>query len=280
MLSTPVNEFGLTISSIAGAQPTATIGTAVTPAQNTYGSYATLLSGASVTDDAWRFRLCVHTVGISANSRPGVIALGVDPAGGTSFTKVVDLLVGPASPYGADQNGYWFEFPFFIKAGSSIGVAASVGSANLTAIRAFIELKCRPTHPELIRAGSYIDSFGVTLASSTGTAITPGTSSKGAWTQMGSNLTKAYWFWDFGYAVANATMTTQTLHIDLGVGDGTNMKTIISNAPLITTASEGAGRKPCGEYGWGASGDGVYLRVQSGSTPDTGQSAAAYAVGG
>src|SRR5262249_15219377 len=149
---------------------------------NAYGSYATLISGASLTDDVYEITININSVGISAAARDCLVSIGIDPAGGTSFTNLVDLVCGPAVTYSEASTtllggGVSFTFPFFIKAGTSIGAAAAVNSATLTAINVWVQCKCRPSRPDLVWAGTYIDEFGVSTGTSAGTAITPGTAS-------------------------------------------------------------------------------------------------------
>ena len=280
MLHTVANEFGLVIHSTAdGTRPATAMGTAVTPAQNAYGAYATLIAGASLTDDALEIEICVNTVGISTVARDCVVSLGIDPTGGTTFTSLADLVCGPAAGHIVLSGGTWYRFPLFIKAGTSIGVAAAVNSTNLTAINVFCRVKCRPSRPEALKVGQYIDQFGVTLASSAGTAVTEGGAADGAWVHLGANLTRPCWYWEFGFGCNNATMSGGTSYVDLGIGDGTNNKIAISNAPVIVSGSEQIGKAFAGGFGGGAVGDGVYARSQ-GNTGNAGVSIAAYGVGG
>lgn len=280
MLVVPANEWGLIIHSTAdGTRPTSATGASVTPAQNAYGAYTTLIAGASLTDDCYEIELCINDVGVGSAARDCVVSLGTDPSGGTSFTSLADLVCGPATFHTTLSGGTWYRFPLFIKAGTSIGVAAAVNSATLTAINVFCRVKCRPSRPEAIKVGTFISQFGVTLATSSGTAITEGTTTDGAWTQLGAALTKPCWYWEFGYGCNNATMNAGIAYVDLGIGDGVNFKIAISNAPIMTSASEQVSKAFAGAYARAAVGDGVYARSQS-STSNAGVSIAAYGVGG
>src|SRR5687767_5995180 len=80
------NSFQLVITSIAdGTQPAANMGTSVTPGNNTYGSYASVIAGASVTDDAYGIEICFNSGYVDSTARDGIATIGFDPAGGTSF---------------------------------------------------------------------------------------------------------------------------------------------------------------------------------------------------
>jgi len=280
MLAPVMNEWSYVLNSVAdGTQPSTTFGTSVTPATNSFGSYAQLVAGASVTYDLWELDIVVHGLSASGVARNAVVRLGIDPAGGTSYTTVADLLVGPAGSITA--GGVRFTFPYAVKAGSSIGIAGSVNSGTLTAFRAFCTGRGMPSHPESIRAGAYIDAFGVTLASSSGTAVTPGTAAEGSWTEIGT-LTRTCWHWNFGIGVNDSTMTALTMLVDIGIGDASNKKIVISNAWTSSNTAEEVYKgfaHSCG-YGLGVSGDKVYARIQASTTPDSNVSIACYGTGG
>lgn len=280
------NEFGLTLYSTAdGTRPAAAFGVAVTPGNNAYGSYATLISGASLTDDVYEIWICVNNAGIAASARDCVVSIGLDPAGGTSFTSIVDLVCGPAAPYQETSTqlaggGVTFLFPLFIKAGTSIGAAAAVNSATLNAISVCCQCKARPSRPDLLWVGTHIDQFGVTLASSNGTAITPGTTSEGTYLLLGT-LAKSCGYLEFGYGVNSATMTNNAINVDIAIGDGTNFKNVVCNAPVVTnSAEEIMKRADFRGYCNGAVGDKIYARAQVGpNAADANNSIAVYAVG-
>jgi hypothetical protein len=280
LVNPQANTFGLTLLSTAdGTRPVAAMGTAITPAQNAYGTYASMISGGSLTDDVYEIEININTVGISAAARDCVVSLGLDPAGGTTYTSICDLLVGPASPYNILGGGTWFKFPYFIRAGTSIGLAAAVNSATLTAINGFVRVKCRPSHPEQIMIGRYIDQFGVTFASSSGTALTEGGASEGAYVQVGAALTRPIWYLEFGYGCNNATMSAQLSEIDVAVGDATNKLNVINGAAVTSNASEQQSKSAQGRYCVAATGALLYGRAQS-SAGNTGSSIALYGVGG
>lgn len=279
----PSNTFGLSIFSTAdGTRPTsASFGTSVTPVQNAYGSYAQLISGANLTDDCYELVICVNNVGISTVSRDCVVSIGLDPAGGTSYTSLVDLVVGPASNMGAvvGSGGVWFKFPIFIAAGTSIGAAGAVSSTDVTSFGVCCVARCRPSHPENIIIGKFIDQYGVTLASSSGTAITEGTTSEGAYVALSSALTRPIVHLSFGRGHANGTMSSGLNVIDIAIGDASNKLVIISNAPVLTSSSEFQTKMPSGEPCDGAIGVIVYGRAQTSTNAPSGVSLAAYGVG-
>lgn len=62
--------------------------------------------------------------------------------------------------------------------------------------------------------GTAVESVGLTPASSSGTAVTPGTTSEGSWTLLGT-LTNAARYMGVGCSIGNGTMTSQPYHVDL-----------------------------------------------------------------
>lgn len=278
-------DFQKIVSSHGTTRPAASFGAVVTPgASNVYGSYATILTGANNTDDSYGILINANSNAVTTAARDTIMTIGLDAAGGTTFTTfIADLLVSCAGPYVAGKGcGIWYFFPVFIKAGSTIGAKASVNNATAGTLACNVRLLCQPRHPDAVRVGSFVDTFGIETSTSSGTAVTAGTTSEGAWTQLGSNATKAYWFWQLGFGMNNTVMGGVSLHGDLAIGDGTNLKIAIQDELCATsTAEELSTHKTSPDReAIAASGDGVYGRLQCSGASSTGRSMAAYGVGG
>jgi hypothetical protein len=288
ILSPIVNEWDLVIPSVAdGTRPATNFGTSCTPGNNTYSAYVSILAGASVTDDVFGIAINFNTVGASATARDTICTIGFDAAGGSSFTDaIVDLLCSNAGLYqqsAGGVGGVWYYFPLFIKAGTSIGYKASQNNAAPAAMRCHVVLFCRPRRPELVWAGSYVDTFGSTPASSSGTAFTPGTTSEGAYAQIGSSVAsgKNYRYVEFGWGDNSSAQANNITHLDVAVGDATNKRIVVPNGRISSDAGEVV-HKPSGQgmYCNLAVGDLLYVRGQSGpNAASTTASAALYAVG-
>lgn len=275
-----VPEYLWSLSTTTG-QPSGTFGTSVTPGNNTYGTYAELIDGALVTEDVWKLRINVNSNSVSAALRDTLITVGIDPTAGTSYTdKLTDLMVSDAAAYDVHCGGVWYEFPYFIPAGSSIAVKASVNNGTVGSLRCWMTLYGKPKRPEITPLGTIFRSFGAVTASSRGTLVTPGTASEGAWTQLGSATVEPLWYWSFGYGVGDATMTGMVVHADIGCGDASNKRTIIEDFPIVQLGTEIIGRSAAGAYMTVAAGDLIYGRLQASTTPDTDHSLIAYAIGG
>src|SRR5688500_12308555 len=95
-------------------RPINNLGQAVTPAQNTKGSWATVLAGASVTNDVWEIVVQVNNADRPSISRDLLIDIGIDT--GSGFTVLIpDLLASYAGPYvSGGQLGRCFSFPLHI----------------------------------------------------------------------------------------------------------------------------------------------------------------------
>lgn len=279
-------DFGLVLSSIAdGTQPGNAIDKLVTPGTNAYGAYTQLLAGAAVTDDCYEIEITVSGRG---NVQPdALVAIGADPAGGSSYTDIIaDLVCGPVWSYfdGAEwstSGGCVFTFPLYIRAGTSLAARGSV-QAGVLGLGVSIILRARPSHPELLPRGAFVTTLGSVLANSAGTAIVPGLVSEGAWTQIGGALTTPLWWWEFGYGLRAGLASAGRTHVDIAIGDASNKKIIIANAPIVRATNLTQRKMSAGRYGLGNIGDLVYARAQTVGAGGNGgnQSIAVYGVGG
>ena len=271
MLNTLPNEWGLIIESVAdGTRPaTTTWGTSVTPGNNAYGSYAQVLTATS--DETYLCRIMISAIGVSGAAKDCLVTIGIDPAGGTSYTDfIVDLSASNApNLVSLGLLPHIYEFPVIIPSGATVAAKASVNNATVGTARVALTLFGRPSRPELVKAGTFVTTFGSTPASSSGTAITPGTASEGAWTQIGSALTVPLWHWEWGIAVNSATMANNLHLVDIGLGDASNKKIVVPNGIAGESASEGLAKMTQGRNGLGAVGDIVYARVQTGPNAAT-----------
>lgn len=289
-MASRVNEFALIVPSVAdGTRPAGgtTIGAAVTPGNNAYGSYAQVIAGAAVTDDVYGVWININGFAASTILTDCLVTLGIDPAGGTTFTDWINHLLcscgGDRYVHGATQGGgISYYFPIFLKAGTSIGAKASMNNGAPPNVGVQVVLFCRPTRPELLRVGKFVRTFGEVTASSRGTLITPGTAAEGAWTQLGIAIAEPLWCWDFGCGLNDTAILGNSYVCDIGIGDGSNKKVAIRDGLWSTSTTEAAVKHlPLNPYRQAAVGDIVYARSQVGpSGADVDFSMIAYGVGG
>ena len=272
-------DFKWSVESIT-SRPVAGFGTTVTASGsvNTMGSWASVLSGASVTEDVWGILININSVGASGVNTAGLIDIGIDEAGGTSFTtKIPYLIAGNASTYTVGGGVYYY-FPLFIKAGSSIGARFQNVTASRTA-RVWVTLYGAPARPETTRVGQVVEAIGINAGTSTGTAVTAGTTSPGSWTSIGS-LTEPAWWWQLGHNYTGTAAVAAAWHWDIAADSAGNVPIVTSIRTETTTAELGS--NPPLTAGCTANvpgGTTIYARGQCSGTPPSGTAVAVYAVG-
>lgn len=223
-----------------------------------------------------------HAVSASGQARDCIADIGVDPAGGTSYSVLIpDLLCSCAGTITLNTSmGIDYVFPIRINSGSSIAVRMSVNNATVGTGRAWIRGYGKPEHPDITRFGTVVQAIGITAASSSGTAVTPGTTSDGTWTSLGT-VTRQAWWWQVGIGCNDSTMTDALVyHGDLSAGSSGGDTMIIEDVVACSTSAEqfgfhpppGTGAKtiPAGATLWG--------RLQCSGTADSNLSMAAYAL--
>ena len=105
-------------------RPAAAYGSVITPGLNTMGSWVQLLTGAQMANDAYGILININNSSTSATTRNILLDVGVDNAGGTSYTvKIPYLMGGHASPYNIGSGGIWYYFPLFIPKSSGVPVS-------------------------------------------------------------------------------------------------------------------------------------------------------------
>jgi len=239
LLAVGVNKFSFKYSNI-GATPSLTPGTAVTPgASNAEGSWTEVASAANISQDIYGFLLWVSGGATSTQQKDHLLDIGVDPAGGTSYTAIISNIICGESPAitNAGVLGRFYYFPHRIKSGSSVAVRIQGNNATAGTVQVVMEFYGQPSHPELVRAGQYAETIG-TITNSGGVTFTPGdTGTEGAWTSLGTT-TRALWWWQLCVQVSSGTISGRTYYLDLAYGDASNKVVIIENLPLAAGGSE------------------------------------------
>lgn len=286
MLLVPgLSSYGFTFDNW-GTNPTATaLGTAVTPgASNAEGTFTQIASSANIAQDCYWLWVRVSGGAGSTAQKDHLLDIGVDPAGGTSYTAVISNAVcGETNTLVAQSAGAAFMFPLFIKAGSS--VAARVQGSNATAGSVLVGAKFwgQPSRPEAVPAGMFSETIG-TITNSGGVSFTPGNAADGTWVDLGTT-TKAMWWWQLGYEISNATITAEQTYIELAFGDGSN-KHIILRAVHVGSAAEVVQDVVLANLMFPAcywpvpAGAHIYVRGRCNNAPDTGYNAVAIGIGG
>lgn len=281
------HDFQWEYSNVSATRPnTAGWGTSHTPSTtaDTFSTYATLVSSANITQDVYGVMLCFNNAASSNTIRNTLVNIGVDTAGGTSFsTRIPDLYASSASPLAGSGMGVWYYFPLYIPSGSSIGIQA--GSTTATAFHTAIWLYGLPRRPEAIRTGSYVTAFGATRGTSwRGTNVTLGTTNEGLFTPIGSATTQSHWWWQAGWGQADASQSLQAVTLDIAAGSSTTVnKLLLTDQTWVTNAAEQISNVPWFQTSYNnvADGENIYARCQTSiATADTGSNVLVYGLGG
>lgn len=285
------------VRSIAnGTRPTQVgAGTSVTPATDAWGSWAEVFAAAAwpaEANDACGILIRVTDAGLGSATRGVLVSIGVDTAGGSSYTPIVTsddgttesglyCANGEANASGSGGAGFEWYFPLAIARGSSIAARAAVSGAVLDAMRVEVTLCYAPSGP--VRVCRFIHAFGVDTATSSGTTVVPGTASDGAWTQIGAGAVgRSYWGCEFSLSVEDPTMANNATDVEVTAGDAANKRpSFVLDHMVRNTSTEFVLKQqaftPCEVV----AGDLLYMRAQTGPNAlDTRYAGAVYLIGG
>ncbi len=256
-----------------------------TPGNNAKGAWAEVISGAALTQTVYLLHILFSGAATAGQSKNAIADIGVDATGGTSYTVLIpDLLYSSAGTYNAGGQGTLYTFRLRVLAGSSIAVRGSVNNGTVGTFRCNMQVFGQPRDPGAIRYGTYVRAFGITSASSSGTAIAGGDvgqAADGTMTELGTVAAgDRLWDWQLGFGIDNAASAGANYFADLAVRTTTNY--VVRDALIGTSSAEIASltnpTMPVRFLGIG--GDKVYGRLQCSGTPDTGLSMSAYGTGG
>lgn len=260
--------------------PSTSVGTSVTPS-GSGGNWTRVRTAAEVSEDVECIFLCIGSTSSSGANRLVSVDVGVDPAGGSSYSTVLSrLLCGKANTI-YNTGGTKFVFPLRIKAGSSIAVR---GLSNYTtSFYVIIKLYGKRGRSGVFPVGTYSQTIGYSSAA-TGTSFTPGANNYGGYYTLGTT-TKDLWWWQSAWALSNSTVTAEYVNIQFAWGDSSS-KRIIHTRLHAGTTSETCLDTLGENLVWHASycevpaGSTLYVRGNGYSSPDTGYSALLIGIGG
>lgn len=277
-----VNTFKGRITNMTG-RPAQSWGSVINPGNNTFSTYNEILGNTAY--ECFGIAIVAHNVGVSTLAKDALLTLGFDHAGGTSYTDntISNLLVSHAGSLA--WGGVWYYFPLYIPAGTAIAARGSTNNATVGQINVGVILYGRPTRPELVRAGAYVDTFGANTAASNGTTVTSGTTSEGSWTEMTSGTTtRPYWWFQTGFGANDSSLGSVLYGMDLAVGDASNKEVVFEN---VLSCSGGSTEQLCRPLLPSEAytcdipeGQRIYTRMQCSGTADSSLSMCAYALGG
>lgn len=265
-----------------GANPSTTLGTSVTPgASNAEGSATVIATGANIATDVYWVLIKVYNGNTSGQSKPHLLDIGADLAGGTSYTWLMSNLVCGASA-GIGSNALTFLMPLYIKAGSQVAVRVQGGNATAGTLRVTAKFYGRPSRPEALPVAGISETIGA-ITNSDGVSFTPGNASDGTWVSLGTT-TYPLWWWLLGSQISGV-MTSGQVYIDLAFGDATNkhiikraMQSVVSTETLAEMMQTNVCFTEC--YCPVPAGSELFVRGRCSGAPDTGYNAVAVGFGG
>lgn len=284
MLHTPgLSAFNFTFDNW-GANPSATIGTSVTPgASNAEGSWTQIASSANIAEDCYWLYVQIHTGATSGAAKNQLLDIGIDPAGGTSYTAFLSNLAVGASPALSAAGAREHVFPIFIKAGSSVAVRIQGSNATAGTVRVAARFYGRPTRPEVVPRGARSQTFG-TITNSNGSSVTPGNAADGSWVDLGA-VSQPLWWWQIGYQVDNTTITAEYTYLEVAWGDASNkirMFKVMHGGTTSETCGLAAQTQmlAAAAYNPVPAGANIYVRARCNNSPDTGYNVTVVGIGG
>lgn len=265
-----------------GTNPGSAPGTSITPgASNAEGTYTSIATGSNLSQDIYWLLLTVHGGGTSTAQKDHLLDVGIDPAGGTSYTTVISNIVCGGT-YGIQGIPQSFAFPLFIKSGSQVAVRIQGSNATAGTVIVSARFLGQPSNPENVPCGQFTETIG-TITNSQGQSFTPGNAADGTWQSLGTTA-KAMWWWQLGWQVSNAGTAVERTYIELAHGDGSNKHTILKTMSSSTNAEQNGaffnGNLSAGCYRYVPAGATLYVRGRCENAPDSGYNAVAIGVGG
>lgn len=280
MLQGGVSGFNFIAGNLVGVRPAgANQGVSLTPGNNTYGSYVEVVSDTLITQDCYGILININSGATSAAAKDMIVTIGKDESGGTSYSDWIShLYASCCSPMNVNLGGAWYYFPLYIKNGTALAAKASVNNATVGTVRCNIWVFGAPDKPHNLRVGQGVDTIGAVTGSSRGTSVTPGTTSEGTWTSLGST-TKDCFAWQSGFGINNATITALTYFFDISAdNDSTTPNLIQIDNMAVGTTSEQLSFTQWPAFKEVVAGQTIYGRAQCSGTPVSGCSMMAYGV--
>lgn len=286
LLSHTPNYFGFRYDNYGANPSSGSIGTSVIPGiSNAEGSWTQVASSADIAHDVYSIMLNLHDGSVSTTAKNLLVDIGVDPAGGTSYSAIVSNITctGP-SQHNAVGSGLHFKFPYLIKAGSSVAVRAQTSHTSAGTVRAAMEFFGQPSRPEQLFVGRYSETIG-TITNSSGVSFTPGNAADGSRVSLGTTA-QPLCFWQLCVAIDSGGMAAQYTYVDLEWStDATNFFPI-KRLTVASTSTEQIGNMiPMNLMNEASfcpvpAGATLYVRGRCNTAPTSGYNAVAIGIGG
>lgn len=282
----PTNSFSFSTDNAGTTYANAGLGTQITAGGTNHtknASITSLLAGSAITEDCYWISIGFVAGATSTASARFLVDFFFDPAGGTNWEgspRIPNLAVNTPDLV---QGGVWYEFPLYIKNGTSIGARCQAETASRT-VRVIVAVSGRPSRPDLVECGSKVIDYGTTTASTSGTAVTPGASgSMGSYSASLGTTSRDHWWWQTGILITDTSQTAVQYWFDMAVGDA-NRKQLVQRGILhhnVGTVEQAGRANFSGIYYpayYLAAGGSVFVRGVCTGTADSSISAIVYGV--
>jgi len=284
MLYNKFNEFLWYEDNIGATVSGAGMGVS-TPAHasvHTKNTTATVLAGSKILHDCYFLWLGFGESSAVGGNSKYLVDVFFDTNGGTNWEpqpRISNLYLHQAHFTGA--GFYQYAFPLFIRAGTSIGVAVQ-SSVTVAPLRTVVRVYGKPSAPQIISFGSYVQTLGVTVGSTTGFTLSPGTSAWGSYTASLGTLSRDAWWWQAGLGFNDTTITSNCYMYEVACGNAVTKNTCLTNA-IVTNTTEQMGQSWCGlglPIRFIRGGTSVFVRASGNGAIDTTPTCVVYALGG
>lgn len=214
---------------------------------NTKGSATQLLS--AITHDVEYIRIGIAKFYQDASDSSALLDILTDPAGGANYNVLIpDLLAGCTSG-GAGSGAspvafnYWYEFPIWIPAGSTVAARAQTALSSPGTSYVLVQAFGGNAHPASWWCGQRVTAIGINASTSRGVTHTPGNGSWSSWADLGSALDADCGALQFAIQGQGSSSFGQAAyHWQFGVSGQPISQTIL----FCTTSNEARGQVPTG----------------------------------
>lgn len=220
-----------------------TIGTSVAASAtpNTKGAWIQLIA-STLQDCYWIVVEGSNSTTAATNVR-GLLDIGIGAAA-AEVVLIPDLLMGYCHS-GVSGFSRFYAFPLYVAAGTRISARFANATASKT-IGVSVHLYGGPERPGDVWAGSQVDAYGITAASSQGVAVTPGVSGAfGTVTQIVAATTRQHAGLVLGVQPAGQTAAAaQIYNISVMLGAATEVEIAANRQAAIDSTPRCVGPLP------------------------------------
>jgi len=286
MQYTPVNHFQWQANNFTDLYPGNAAATTLTAHATPHTKGADTACMVGIAEDCYGIAITVSVGDTAATIRRQMIDLLIDPAAGvgnagSAWSVAINNIYTNCPSMGTAIMGHNFYFPLFLKAGTAFGARVQ-DVVTVETCRFSIRVLGKPTHPELVKVGTSVQTLGADTATTSGVTVVPGTAAYGSYSATLGTLTKPAWWWQLGIGSNDSTVGEN--HYRFDIAHDATAKYICARGIIYQSVSsnERSGKAAMGEglpINCAPAGQDVYVRGAALATSDSSMTAVVYAVG-